>query len=321
MRKSLSFAGLGALALVLAIVMLGHDASPALAHPVGPNVPYIVTVEDEWGSTLRTFHKGGQTYVLGGYGQRYNVRVINQTGARVEAVISVDGRDVVSGRVGDFVGERGYVIEPWGMLKVEGFRRSYDEVAAFRFSSPGESYSARMGTPENIGVIGVAFFPERPRPVARPRPRLARPYAPYDYYSEGRRSDAAPSRSAEEKSRLGTMGAGTSAAPAPAAEAAPRKSAGGDALRDSDEGVTAEAEADSTNNLGTEYGESHESHVEEVTFRRADSRHPSQVIALRYDDEQGLLARGIRLYAPPRPRVWEETPNPFPRNRFAPPPP
>jgi hypothetical protein len=50
--------------------------------------------------------------------------------------------------------------------------------------------------------------------------------------------------------------------------------------------------------------------------------HPSVVLSLRYDDAEGLLARGIDVY--PRPYWSEEEavgPDPFPRNRFAPPPP
>lgn len=317
MRNPFRFACLAAVSVALALILLGGDAAPCLAHPVGPYVPYSLFVEDEWGTPLRTFHKDGQTFVLGSYGQRYNVRVTNQTGVRVEAVVTVDGRDVVSGRVGDFVSERGYILDPYATLKIEGFRRNYEEVAAFRFSSQGESYSARMGTPENIGVIGVAFFPERPRPAPAPPPRLARPHYDYDRgHSYGRSTEGSAPR-AERKSGLGTRGAGSAdepaAAPSPSSPPAERERSRADERASVDKD-------DSVNNLGTEYGEAHESHVEEVAFQRADARHPAQVIALRYDDEQGLLARGIRLSVPRAHAAWDG-PEPFPRNRFAPPPP
>ena len=42
-------------------------------------------------------------------------------------------------------------------------------------------------------------------------------------------------------------------------------------------------------------------------------------LAVRYDDAQGLIARGIELY--PHPVVVQREPEPFPVNRFAPPPP
>ena len=42
----------------------------------------------------------GGTYVLGQLGARYTLRVSNHSGRRVEAVVSVDGRDVIDGRPG-----------------------------------------------------------------------------------------------------------------------------------------------------------------------------------------------------------------------------
>jgi hypothetical protein len=38
--------------------------------------------------------------------------------------------------------------------------------AAFYFTTLPDSYAARTGRPDNVGVIGVAVFSERPRPVA-----------------------------------------------------------------------------------------------------------------------------------------------------------
>jgi hypothetical protein len=57
--------------------------------------------------------------------------------------------------------KRGYLIEPWSTLRVEGFRRNLDEVAAFRFGSVADSYAAQKGQENNVGVIAVAIFPER----------------------------------------------------------------------------------------------------------------------------------------------------------------
>jgi hypothetical protein len=80
----------------------------------------------------------------------------------------------------------------------------------------------------------------------------------------------------------------------------------------------------STDNLGTEYGESMYSSAQEVTFRRANSTQPAALITLRYDDRAGLLARGILIDpppAPPRPVRVPCGPEAFPYSRFAPPPP
>jgi hypothetical protein len=296
--------------LSLALGLSVHATSSACAHPVGPQVPYSVTAEDEWGNELRAFHKADETFLLGSYGRRYNLRVRNQTGRRVEAVVTVDGRDVVSGRIGDFKRERGYLIDPYSDVLVEGFRTSLEDVAAFRFAAPEESYSSRMGTPQNVGVIGVAIFPERVVPVhRRPMPLYDRPHAPPSPMDD-MGSSYGPARKSAASGRA--AGVGTMSADAPSASAA----------ESSGTGYATHAEAQrSKGNLGTEYGESHASHVREVEFRRASATQPSQVIVLRYDDEEGLLARGFRLHEPPVVSYAPREPNPFPHSRFAPPPP
>ena len=303
----------------LTVGLLTQTASSACAHPAGPGAPYTVTAEDEWGNTLPAFHQSGQTYLLGTYGRRYNLRVHNHSGARVEAVATVDGRDVISGREGDFVNERGYLIEPYDSVLIEGFRTSLTEVAAFRFSSRADSYSARMGTPQNVGVIGVAIFPERPMPAPR-EPMYLPPRAAPESYWRGQ-----PARSSGAAKSGGASGLGTAAAPAAPPTAMEDSSseaneAYGDGASDGDDYAHYDRRA-SRNNLGTEYGEAHSSQVREVSFRRANARRPAQVIVLRYDDEEGLLARGLHVHEPAVVSRAPAGPNPFPHNRFAPPPP
>jgi hypothetical protein len=98
--------------------------------------------------------------VLGSNGSRYSIRIQNQSGARFEAVASVDGLDVIDGEPGSFE-KRGYLVQPWSTLEIDGFRRSQDAVAAFRFGSVKDSYAAKRGNDRNVGVIGVAVFQER----------------------------------------------------------------------------------------------------------------------------------------------------------------
>jgi hypothetical protein len=284
--------------------------------PVSP--PYSFTIEDENGNSLPTFVKDRRTFLLGEPGLRYNVRVQNPTGQRVEAVVSVDGRDAMSGQPGDYVNERGYVIPAYGSLLVEGFRKSFEEVAAFRFTSPEDSYSARMGTPQNVGVIGVAFFPERARPKApvmrRPMPRPGP--LPYDYYGYNRTRD----RASEEPS----TGAPTKRAPASRAPSEPRLDSEGradnaDRARREAKGATDSdlGSSGSVNNLGTQFGETRESVVTSVAFERALPTHPALVATLRYDDADGLTARGIDLAPFNYSRQGDDEPQAFPVSRFA----
>lgn len=294
---------------VLGAVSVCDAESPWRRRVAPAPTPYRVSLEDQWGSELPTFRHAGRTYVLGEPGDRYNVRVSNPTAERVEVVVTVDGRDAISGQVGDYVAQRGYLIEPWGSLTIEGFRRSLDEVAAFRFTDRARSYSALRGTPENVGVIGVAVFPEkrRPSPPLRPRP------TPYSYSYDGREhaSEQRGVRDAEGES------APSGAAAAPRAESA-RRGGSYDGYRD--DAAPRKSKGAGPSNIGTQYGESRSNSVVEVAFERRSKTHPSAVLTLRYDDYAGLEARGIDLSRLGYAYGSGHEPQPFPQSRFAPPP-
>jgi hypothetical protein len=275
-------------------------AAPRAAHASGADAarsgPYSLELVDERGRVLPTFEHRGRTYVLGARGQRYLVRVRNQSARAIEAVASVDGRDVVDGRPAALE-KRGYVVEPYGEVTIDGFRLGQESVAAFRFGSVARSYAARTGDARDVGVVGVAIFPERSRPYARPY----RPYDPYPYPdpyprpypgdgAEPYRGDDAPSAAAPE---------GSAKAPSPGPGAQAKRGADAWASRPG---------------LGTEFGEVRDSPVREVGFERASSR-PQTVLTLRYDDRRGLVALGIevdRWYYAGTPDAWlRETARPF----------
>jgi hypothetical protein len=247
----------------------------------GPRIDAV----DESGSQLPTFTQDGRVFVEGDVGARYLLRLVNPTPRRVEAVVSVDGLDAIDGRPAS-VAKRGYLVPAFGSVTIDGWRTSLSSVAAFRFSSVRESYAGRTGHDRNVGVIGVAFFRERPPTARRRMPNVA-------------------------------QGAPAPEPPAPAARSA-------DASRGGAAGASAapKAEAEDRPGLGTEFGEAHTSDVEEVSFTRAEST-PSTVAQLWYDDRDGLVARGIPV-APRDAREAEtqlrDTAQPF-AERFAQPPP
>jgi hypothetical protein len=267
-------------------------------------MPHMEVV-DASAHRLPTYGQGGRQYVLGTMGERYQVRVVNPTGARIEAVVSVDGLDAVDGRPAS-LNKRGYIIPAYGEVVIDGFRTSLDAVAAFRFSSVRDSYAAKTGKARDVGVIGVAFFRERPPVVVRRPPpvymppRRALPEAS-PYPADDAESSAAPWSGASGSTAGATANAERSA-PAPAAAPPPSKRPG----------------------LGTEFGETRESHVVETSFVRADSA-PTYVSEVRYDDRDGLLSRGIELSPPRDPRDAEndlrDSAQAFPESRFAQPPP
>lgn len=132
-----------------------------------------VRLLDSSGRPLPTYDMGARRYVAGNDGDRYILSIQNHTGNRIEAVATVDGLDVIDGRAGSF-GKRGYLIQPWSSVEIDGFRQSFDEVAAFRFGAVKDSYAASKGDARNVGVIGVAFFAEAGSPYPWTRHEVER---------------------------------------------------------------------------------------------------------------------------------------------------
>jgi hypothetical protein len=256
------------------------------------------------GTPAPTFSHRGESYVLGQPGERYTLRVWNRTGARIEAVVTVDGRDVIDGKPGDFRRKRGYMVNAWGFVDIDGWRLSERQAAAFRFTSLANSYAARMGNARNVGVIGVAVFPERVRLARPPRPI----YPDHSRRAERGPADGARSVHAERRSE------GKQAAPS-ASAAAPQEGAP----------MAPAAPAPQRPGLGTEFGESVTSHIREVQFVRANASAPSIILGLRYNDRPGLIALGIDVDAATvdADDAWlRGTADPFPvsQQRYATPP-
>ena len=156
-------------ALAAALAALGLAAGTALAQPAAQ--PYVksslvqVDVYDRVdGTALPVYMKDGRHYIVGVPGHEYAVRIRNCTGGRVLVVTSVDGVNVISGDTAS-PGQSGYVLEPWASVEIAGWRKSMERTAAFYFTDLGDSYAARTGRPQNVGVIGVAVFQERPKRI------------------------------------------------------------------------------------------------------------------------------------------------------------
>ena len=120
----------------------------------------------EWGvkqgvGTLKSYFKNGKRFIEGKEGRTYSIVIKNVCHSRLEAVVSVDGLDVLNGRSAS-LSIKGYIINPGDSLTIKGFRTSREAVAAFKFSSVSESYSQeKYGTSRNVGVIGLALFTEK----------------------------------------------------------------------------------------------------------------------------------------------------------------
>jgi hypothetical protein len=270
----------------LVLALPGFIPSNAQASARGG--PYSVELIAEDGQVLPTFWKDGRTYVLGAKGERYSVRIRNQSGSRVEFVAAVDGRDVLDGNPANWV-KRGYIVNPWDQVVIDGFRLDANRVAAFRFSAVRDSYAAQMGDARDVGVIGVAVFTERPAPQVMERRMIP----------NGGLLD------------LGGRGA------LPAAAVPPSAAADGEMSAQSSKSANLRKER---SGLGTEFGESRWSQVNEVDFARASAQ-PAAVLSLRYNDRAGLRAMGINLrpYTAASEADLRETAQPFRGNYCTPP--
>jgi hypothetical protein len=215
------------------------------------------------GGLLPLLPHAGRDYIEGQPGNRFAVVLQNMTAERVLAVLSVDGVNAISGQTAGSQ-QAGYVLEPWQRIEVRGWRKSYSDIAEFYFTDLPDSYAARTGRPENVGVIGVAAFRERyyaPVPVEpyyEPRPQIGR--------AESQRAPSAPAAEASADA------AGAAKSSAPYGE---RR----DIARNQQE-------------LGTGHGERRYDPVTGTRFERESTR-PNQVVALYYDSYEALVARGV----------------------------
>jgi hypothetical protein len=163
-----------------------------------------------------------------------------------------------------------------------------------------DSYAARTGRPDDVGVIGVAVFrgrvPYEPRAHEDERPSYERWRRDKDKWSAPNEREASPVPPMAGHAR-------------PNSDSAARRAPG------STPNDYREPQAEQ--GLGTGHGERERSDVRYTEFERASDR-PDEVIAIYYDSYRNLAARGI---VPD----WDASarsrdPRPFP-DRFVPDPP
>jgi len=306
----------------IAAVALATFAAVNVAHarfvPLSPAALEIYDRND--GSVLQVYEKDGRRYVVGTPGHEYALRIRNTSAARILAVTSVDGVNVISGDTAS-PDQSGYVIDAYGSVEIAGWRKGLDRIAAFYFTDLGDSYAARTGRPQNVGVIGVAVFREKIdySNLLRDR-RKAQIDAPSDAES-GKRDSAVPIPSPMPAAP--SAGAAGTAEPAPsvgqprAAEPAPenrQRAESSSTPLDSAVGAAPMRKQQLASRLGTGHGRSETSYVQQVRFERATST-PAQMLTVQYDRRENLVAMGVLRddwYA-------RREPQPFPGTlRFAP---
>jgi hypothetical protein len=255
------------------------------AHAAG-RLADVQIIDRDTGSVLPMYRSRGEYWVAGRPGARYSIMIQNHRGERLLAVTAVDGINVISGETGAW-GQSGYVFSAGESYEIAGWRKSNAEIAAFNFTAADNSYAERTGRPANVGVIGVALFLERPTRV--------------------------PSFEAFDRRSAGGADSATRAA-------APSPSAGASSAPKLEEikPYASLSNAVPAQKLGTGHGARESSYVQDTTFDRLSST-PNELIKIRYDSYENLLAMGV---VPSRP-AWQRL-NPFPDSpmqRYVPDPP
>jgi hypothetical protein len=270
---------------LLAAAVAATLSLPACAHQVVPgpdagrngigSLARVTVIDRTSNRELPVYWRDGRAYIAGQPGNEYQVRVRNVAGEDLLTVVSVDGVNVITGESARTT-QSGYVLGSYQSMDVSGWRKSMHDTAAFYFTTLPDSYAARTGRPDDVGVIGVALYKRKPpEPVTYDPPR--------------------PMPFAKKESGANAPAPETAAPSAPAAPGERMESRDSSAKR---------AQADSP--LGTGHGRREHNPTRWTAFERS-TPHPIETIAIYYDSHRNLVAQGI-LRATPRPR----DPQPFP---------
>ena len=147
-----------------AFVAIGVALATANACAVG-SVADLSVFDRSENRVLPVYFHEGRYYVAGKPGNEYQLTLRNAQPGEIMAVVAVDGVNAVSGETADWA-QTGYVLSAGARYSIKGWRKSLQQVARFYFTELDDSYAARSGRPDNVGVIGVAIFrSKREEPV------------------------------------------------------------------------------------------------------------------------------------------------------------
>jgi hypothetical protein len=290
------------------------------------NYELTIGVPSKRGGTVsvREYGHKGLTFIEGRHGHYYTIKFRNNTAARVLAVVSVDGIDVVDG--GPATNEsRGYVVPGYQSIEIKGWRTSKKKVNSFVFDTKPRAYSAQTqkGDDTNCGVIAVKVFGEQydfnellatlnkhtvvhehhhhhwPRPVPAPDPYPWWTPSPIIWCTQTTTS-AGNGITGQTSFSCSNSGVDSLAGnikatnfvnvnphpvPMPPSESV-QQNLQNQCL------VSTPAQENPSFNLGTGWGGEIEDSVDEVKFKRGTEM---AVLTVYYSDEQGLKDAGIEV--------------------------
>jgi hypothetical protein len=93
---------------------------------------------------------------------RYRIRITNRSGERLAVVVTVDGRNIISGAKSELGStEPMYVLSAGNTEEFSGWRANLHEVNEFYFTDWKDSYAEAFGDRSARGVIAVAVYREK----------------------------------------------------------------------------------------------------------------------------------------------------------------
>lgn len=148
--------------------LAGYTAPPSTeettARPVAEVNGFSVDVLID-GRPATEYAARGRRYIEALERAEYELRIHNPTGSRVAVALAVDGMNTIDARHTGAWEARKWVIEPYGTIHVRGWQMSANNARRFYFTTERDSYGAKIGQTQNLGVISAVFFRER-RPVS-----------------------------------------------------------------------------------------------------------------------------------------------------------
>lgn len=154
-----------------------NDAQADYRETYRPALAVDMQVQGDQSGSAREFPVNSnpqhyRAYVQANPGERYRLRVTNNSAQRIGVVIAVDGRNIISGKQSNLRNdERMYILEPYESGNYEGWRSGQNLTNRFFFTEAASSYAAAWGDTSAMGVIALAAYAEKPHLPPPPHAR------------------------------------------------------------------------------------------------------------------------------------------------------
>lgn len=123
------------------------------------NTPEVTILVD--GVPRNEYVHRGSTYVEALRGREFTIRLRNPTAQRVAVALSVDGLNTIDAKHSDAWSASKWVLEPYETTEITGWQVSDRAARRFFFTGERNSYGAKLGQTQNLGIIEAVFYRER----------------------------------------------------------------------------------------------------------------------------------------------------------------